>query len=130
MIYIYFLDGCYYSNNALQQMIHMNRSKFTSREMDKLNNQDFNFLKKKKNLKVPFNVELVYHNNKNTYKRKNKMTTFPQIFNIEGKRRTKIGGNDDMEELFSEIRYRKQIETKIKQKGLSKQAIDRLSLAL
>jgi glutaredoxin len=130
MIYIYYLDGCYYSNNALQQMIQLNKSKLTSKEIDKLNNQDFVFLKKKKNLKVPFNVELVYHRNKSAYKRKNKMMTFPQIFNIEGKRRTKIGGNDDIEQLFSEIRYRKQIETKIKNKGLSKKTIDRISLVL
>ena len=75
MIQIYVLDECPYCRNALQLL------------------QKYHIRHK---------IIVVEYHEKEYYKKKNKMNTFPQIF-IEGdnNKLIKVGGNDDLERIVS-----------------------------
>ena len=77
MIEIYSLEGCYYSQTAEQLLTQYG---------------------------IKHKVYPVSQKNKNIYKKKNKMNTFPQIFlkkRINNKMKTiKIGGCDDLKSLL------------------------------
>lgn len=75
MIQIYVLDGCPYCNNALRLL------------------NQYHFQHK---------ITIVESHEKEYYKKKNKMNTFPQIFlEMDKKKRIKIGGNDNLEQILS-----------------------------
>jgi len=85
-IIIYSLEGCPYSKNA--EMLLKN-------------------IKNKKIIKVS-------QNDKDEYKIKNKMSTFPQIFLINGNQKIKIGGNDNLTNIINLIKNNKKIKTLLK----------------
>jgi glutaredoxin len=72
MIVLYVLEGCPYCNNSLRLL---------------------------KEYKIKHKSIVVQQNQKEYYKKQNKMNTFPQIFSIIDKDTiVKIGGNSDLEE--------------------------------
>lgn len=73
----YILDGCYFSEKALYSL-----TKNIKEENLKIIN-------------VPDDVKI-----KNKYKKKNKMSTFPQIFIKVNKKKIKIGGSDDLMNMY------------------------------
>jgi len=79
MIFIYVLDYCPYCNNSLKIL------------------NEFNIKHKK---------ITVQDHEKDYYKKKNKMNTFPQIFlEIEKDKLVKIGGNSDLEKTLSICKF-------------------------
>jgi glutaredoxin len=75
MIKIYVLEGCPYCNNALRLL---------------------------EQYRIRHKIIVVEHHEKEYYKKKNKMNTFPQIFLEKDKNKLiKIGGNDDFERILS-----------------------------
>ena len=74
MIVLYVLEGCPYCNNSLRLL---------------------------KEYKIKHKSIVVQQNQKEYYKKQNKMNTFPQIFIMLDKDKVmKIGGNSDLEEVM------------------------------
>jgi glutaredoxin len=71
---IYVLKDCYFSQKALYRLNSLN-------------------------LNCDINVTKVTETTKEKYKRKNKMDTFPQIFILNDKKKFKIGGSTDLDNL-------------------------------
>ncbi len=69
MIHIYSLEGCGYSQKALDLL---------------------------KEHKLSHKIIEVTQQDKNKYKKMNKMETFPQIFIVDGKKKMKLGGSTDL----------------------------------
>ena len=91
MIEAYILEDCYFSQKALYRLNSMNiKSKLK-------------IIHVKKDEKI-----------KDKYKKLNNMNTFPQIFILNGKKRHKIGGSSDLDNLERMIDEMKTYEFSIK----------------
>lgn len=61
-------------------------------------------LKMMKELNLQHRNIVVKENEKEKYKKKHKMNTFPQIFIVTKKKNIKIGGYDDLQEIVNRVK--------------------------
>lgn len=130
MFTIYYLEGCPYSQNAIYKMIELNNSKLSRTDIQKLENEDFSKINKKKGLKVPFKINFVTYNTMDKVKKQLKTQTFPQIYYSDLTRSTKkshIGGSDDLEHFIDTMKRIKVLEQSLVKKGITRKSLDTIS---